>query len=83
MTSTIIQNLNITLSVSSHFLYKVAEHKSLDDVDNWKTVPGRHAQFSVRKMNRSGQVRGGKRARGRSDCAKLFLPGYMVQLIYL
>lgn len=50
-------------------------------------VPGRHAQFFLfffgHKMNRSGQVRGGKRARGLCDCAKPSLPGYMVQFIYV
>lgn len=49
MTSPKTYNLNITLSASSHFLYKVTEHKSLYDVDNLKTPPGRDAQFSVKK----------------------------------
>lgn len=86
MTSPTTQNLNITLSASSRFLYKVIEHKSPYDVDDWRTGPGRHAQFSVKKISRSEQVRGGKSVRGLCDSAILPsfpLPGYMVQLICL
>lgn len=36
------KTLNITLSASSYFLCKTSGHKSLHDVDNWNTTPGRH-----------------------------------------
>lgn len=85
MTSPTTQNFNTTLSfsASSNFPYKVTEHKSLYDVDNWKTLPGRHAQLSVKKWTGVGKSEVEKEWEDLCDSAKLSLPGYMVQIIYL
>lgn len=50
------KTLNITLSASSYFLYKVSGHKSLHDVDSRNMVPERQALCL--KNVQWGQVKG-------------------------
>lgn len=48
-----------------------------------KTAPGRHAQFSVKKTDRSGQVISGKEKKKKRAWGCFSLPGCRAQFIYL